>query len=111
MNRVLILSRPTARAGWAARCKAAGLSCEKLIEIPCLESNAHPVLTPRQTEVLRGMALGLRTKEIARRLRIGVKTVETHRQQLMARLKIRHVPGLVRYALKTGVLPPSWLLE
>lgn len=115
MISILTLSRPVesppSRTRWTSRLKAAGLSCAGILEIPFLESNDHPVLTRRQTEVLRGMALGLRTRDIARKLRIGVKTVETHRQQLMARLKIRSVPGLVRYALRTGVIPASWLLD
>lgn len=69
----------------------------------------RPDLTPRQTQVLRGIALGFPTKAIARDLGISIKTVETHRMQLINRLGIKHVPGLVRYALKTGVVPPTWL--
>lgn len=69
------------------------------------------VLTPRQTEVLREIATGTCMKEIARRLTISLKTVETHRQNLVERLGINDVPGLVRYALRTGVVPASWLME
>ena len=58
-------------------------------------------LTPRQREILQMIAEGWSTKQIARILRISVKTVETHRAQLMERLGIFDVPGLVRYALKT----------
>lgn len=61
-------------------------------------------LTPRQQEVLRMVAEGLSTREIARELNISVKTVETHRAQLMDRLNIHDVPGLVRYALKVGLI-------
>ena len=61
-------------------------------------------LTPRQQEVLRMVAEGLSTREIARELNISVKTVETHRAQLMDRLNIHDVPGLVRYALKIGLI-------
>jgi DNA-binding CsgD family transcriptional regulator len=50
-------------------------------------------------------------KEIGRLLGISAKTVETHRQNLMDRLGITHVPGLVRYALRSGILPMSWLKE
>ena len=66
-------------------------------------------LTARQTEVLRGIACGSSVKTIARELRISPKTVECHRQNLMDRIGIHNVPGLVRYALQTGVLPASWL--
>jgi DNA-binding NarL/FixJ family response regulator len=58
-------------------------------------------LTPRQREILRMIADGWSTKQIAQILRISVKTVETHRAQLMDRLGIFDVPGLVRYALRT----------
>ena len=49
------------------------------------------------------IAEGWSTKQIARILRISVKTVETHRAQLMERLGIFDVPGLVRYALKNRI--------
>ncbi|MDQ5846577.1 MAG: response regulator transcription factor [Acidobacteriota bacterium] len=61
-------------------------------------------LTPRQYEVLKLIAEGHTTKEIARRLDISVKTVETHRAQIMERLNIRDVAGLVRYALWVGLV-------
>ena len=62
------------------------------------------VLTARQREVLQMIAEGHATKEIARRLNISVKTVETHRAQTMDRLKIYDVVGLVRYAIKIGLV-------
>lgn len=111
MNRILILSEPLEASQADKLRKSAGLRRARVLQIPCLTTQRHPVLTRRQTEVLRGMALGLRTKEIAKKLGVAVKTVETHRQQLMARLKIRHIPGLVRYALKSGVISADWLLE
>ena len=43
------------------------------------------------------------TKEIARKLEISVKTVETHRAEIMQRLNIHDVAGLVRYAIQTGI--------
>ncbi len=61
-------------------------------------------LTPRQREVLKLIAKGLTNKAIAHRLNISVKTVDTHRVQLMERLGIHDIAGLVRYALKTGVI-------
>jgi DNA-binding NarL/FixJ family response regulator len=61
-------------------------------------------LTPRQSEVLEMIARGLSTKDIARALKISAKTVETHRAQLMERLKIYEVAGLVRYAIRAGLV-------
>ena len=62
------------------------------------------VLTARQREVLEMIAEGHTTKEIARRLNISVKTVESHRAQTMERLNIHDIVGLVRYAIKTGLV-------
>ena len=61
-------------------------------------------LTSRQREILQMIAEGKNTKEIASTLDISVKTVETHRLQLMARLNIHDVPGLVRYAIRSGLV-------
>ncbi|HZM98526.1 MAG TPA: response regulator transcription factor [Pyrinomonadaceae bacterium] len=61
-------------------------------------------LSPRQREVLRLIAEGRTTKQIAQLLEISVKTVETHRAQLMDRLEIRDVAGLVRYAITVGLI-------
>ena len=61
-------------------------------------------LTARQREVLQLIAEGKTTKEIAGTLGVSVKTVEAHRLQLMARLGIHDVPGLVRYAIRSGLI-------
>jgi DNA-binding NarL/FixJ family response regulator len=61
-------------------------------------------LTFRQREILQLIAEGKTTQEIARLLNIGVKTVETHRMQLMERLDIHDVAGLVRYAIRVGLI-------
>ena len=61
-------------------------------------------LTARQREILQLIAEGKNTKEIAGTLDISVKTVEAHRLQLMARLNIHDVPGLVRYAIRSGLV-------
>jgi DNA-binding NarL/FixJ family response regulator len=61
-------------------------------------------LTPRQREILQLVAEGKNTKEIASLLEISVKTVEAHRFQLMSRLDIHDVPGLVRYAVRSGLV-------
>ena len=61
-------------------------------------------LSPRQREVLRLIAEGRTTKQIGQLLEISVKTVETHRAQLMDRLDIRDVASLVRYAITVGLI-------
>ena len=61
-------------------------------------------LTPRQQEILKLIAEGSSTKKIARSLNISVKTVESHRAQLMDRLNIHDVAGLVRYAIRIGIV-------
>jgi DNA-binding NarL/FixJ family response regulator len=65
------------------------------------------VLTPRQREVLQLIAEGLSNKEIAVRLGLGLKTVESHRTELMERLGIHGVAGLVRYAIRVGLVQPG----
>jgi DNA-binding NarL/FixJ family response regulator len=62
------------------------------------------VLTPRQREILQLIAEGKSTREIADTLHLSVKTVETHRTQLMDRLDIHDMAGLVRYALRKGLI-------
>jgi DNA-binding NarL/FixJ family response regulator len=61
-------------------------------------------LTPRQIEVLRMVAERQRTKEIAARLKLSVKTVESHRGEIMKRLEIHDVVGLVRFAMRVGLV-------
>ncbi len=62
------------------------------------------VLTPRQREILQLIAEGKSTREIADTLHLSVKTVETHRTQLMERLDIYDTAGLVRYAIRKGLV-------
>ena len=64
-------------------------------------------LTPRQRETLQLIAEGHSTKEIAHKLGVSVKTVETHRAQLMERLDIHDVAGLVRYAIRAKLVLPE----
>ncbi|HEY6260346.1 MAG TPA: response regulator transcription factor [Nitrospiraceae bacterium] len=63
-----------------------------------------PDLTTRQREVLQLIAEGCSTKDIANKLKLSVKTVDTHRSELMHRLDIHDVAGLVRYAIRTGLV-------
>ena len=71
------------------------------------ESSSLSQLTSRQREILQLIAEGRTTKEIAQLLYISVKTVETHRMQLMKRLDIYDVAGLVRYAIRMGLVIPD----
>jgi DNA-binding NarL/FixJ family response regulator len=61
-------------------------------------------LTRRQNEILRLIAEGKTTKEISRILQISPKTVETHKAKLMDRLQIFDIAGLVKYAIRLGLL-------
>jgi DNA-binding NarL/FixJ family response regulator len=62
-------------------------------------------LSSRQREVLRMIAEGHRTRDIAQRLGLGIKTVESHRYALMKRLRVGSVVSLVRYAIRVGLIP------
>lgn len=68
------------------------------------ESGGLSALTARQQEILRLLAEGMSTKDIAGLLSISAKTVETHRSQLMQKLEIYDVPGLVKYAIRHGLV-------
>jgi DNA-binding NarL/FixJ family response regulator len=68
------------------------------------ESGPLDRLTPRQREVLQLIAEGNTTKAIASRLGLSVKTVETHRAQLMDRLDVHDVAALVRLAVRLGLV-------
>jgi DNA-binding NarL/FixJ family response regulator len=63
-------------------------------------------LTPRQREILQLIAESKTTKETAFLLNLSPKTVEFHRAELMDRLGIHDVPGLVRYAMQSGIIHP-----
>jgi DNA-binding NarL/FixJ family response regulator len=65
---------------------------------------AEEQLTPRQREILQLIAEGKTTREVANTLHISVKTVESHRAQIMDRLDIHDIAGLVRYAIRTGLV-------
>lgn len=64
-----------------------------------------PALTERQGEVLKLIAEGRSTKQISHDLELSVKTIETYRSQIMERLDIHDLAGLVRYAIRTGIIP------
>jgi len=61
------------------------------------------VLSPREREVLQLIGAGLSTKEIAARLGLSGKTVETHRRQIMEKLGVYNIAGLIKYAVREGL--------
>jgi DNA-binding NarL/FixJ family response regulator len=63
-------------------------------------------LTPREREVLQLIAEGKSTKQVAEVLGITVKTAESHRSRIMSKLEIHEKAGLVRYAIKRGLIQP-----
>jgi len=68
-----------------------------------MHSSAFSLLTAREREVLQLLAEGMTVKEIACQLYIGVKTIETHRQQIMDKLDIHSVAELTKYAIREGL--------
>lgn len=70
-------------------------------------SNGHAnALAPRERDVLRLIASGATTREIATTLSIGIKTVETHRRRMMQKLNRKNVAELVHYAIASGIAEP-----
>jgi DNA-binding NarL/FixJ family response regulator len=63
-------------------------------------------LTLRERQVLQLVAEGKTTKEIAQVLNVAIKTADSHRSHLMEKLKIHDTAGLVRYAIRTGLIQP-----
>jgi DNA-binding NarL/FixJ family response regulator len=70
------------------------------------ESSAFGLLSPREREVLQLIAEGKTTNQTAEQLHISIKTVETHRAQLMAKLKVKGVAELTKYAIREGLTTP-----
>lgn len=64
-----------------------------------------PHLTPRELETLQLIAEGKTAKEIAARLDVSIKTIETHRSRIMEKVGLRTVAELTKYAIKTGLTP------
>lgn len=87
-----------------------GLDAERVAQFERLAGSGASELdglTPRQRQILQLIVEGLGTRQMAERLFLSVKTVETHRMQLMQRLGIHDVPGLVRFAIRNGLVPPE----
>jgi two-component system response regulator NreC len=70
---------------------------------PAQETSVFSVLTPREREVLQLMSEGKSTNQIADSLHVSVKTIETHRQQVMHKLNMHSVAELTKYAIREGL--------
>ncbi len=68
-----------------------------------ITGSKKPALTPREIEVLKLLAEGFSNKEIAKQLFISVKTVETHRHNIMEKLDLDNFADLIKYAIKNGL--------
>jgi DNA-binding NarL/FixJ family response regulator len=77
---------------------------ERLMKASSEEGKEAHILTIREREVLKLIASGFTNKQIAVQLFISVKTVETHRTNIMQKLDVHTTADLVRYAIKTGIL-------
>jgi two-component system nitrate/nitrite response regulator NarL len=64
-----------------------------------------PGLTKRETEVLKLIAEGFANKEIAVQIKVGVRTVESHRERIMRKLDIHNAAGLTRFAIAHNIIP------
>jgi DNA-binding CsgD family transcriptional regulator len=64
------------------------------------------LLTSREKEVVHCLADGLTSKEIAAKIGISAKTVEFHRHNIMRKLEVRGVAGIVRYAIRLKLIEP-----
>ena len=67
------------------------------------DSSAYSVLSPREREVLQLLSEGNSTREIAGHLSVSVKTIETHRKQVMDKLDLHSVAELTKYAIREGI--------
>lgn len=76
---------------------------EYLHNLPKNEPTAFSVLTAREREVLQLIAEGKSTKQIASNLNVSIKTIETHRQQVMDKLNMRSIAELTKYAVREGL--------
>lgn len=90
----------TVSASMARRVPSSRGNCSSSIE----EALQDRTITPRETQVLRLIAEGFLNKQIAAELRLSIKTVANHRQEVMKRLNIHHIAGLTRYAVFKGLL-------
>ena len=92
-NRVADTFRPCGRKGGGT-----------FQENSSMEARKPRTITPRETEVMALVAEGRRNREVAKDLGISVKTVETHRANIMNKLAFRNVAQLIVYAIQKGLV-------
>ncbi len=80
---------------------------DKILKITITKETENRILTKRECEILRLIALGLTNKRIADKLYISVKTVETHRTRIHQKLNVHTTAELVRHAIKMGLIEPE----
>jgi DNA-binding NarL/FixJ family response regulator len=90
----------TVSASMARRVPSSRGNCSSTVE----EAGQDQRITAREIQVLRLIAEGFLNKQIAAELRLSIKTVANHRQEVMKRLNIHHIAGLTRYAISKGLL-------
>jgi DNA-binding NarL/FixJ family response regulator len=96
--------RAVAAGGTYLSPRIAGLVVkERLRPDPSAGSSTAFDLTPKEREVLQLIAEGNSTKEIAHLLSVSIKTVETHRQHMMAKIDVRSVAELTKFAVREGL--------
>ena len=93
----------------AIRKVAAGQSCFSTDVTMALLKPANPeqkteILTERETEILKLIAAGFSNKEVGDKLFISHRTVDTHRTNLMKKLSVNNIAGLISYAIKNGIV-------
>ena len=77
---------------------------ESLVQSSMANSSVSSILTMREREVLQLLAEGKTVKQIAQKLYLSIKTVHTHRQQIMKKLHIHSIAELTKYALREGLI-------
>jgi DNA-binding NarL/FixJ family response regulator len=80
---------------------------DRFVQSGATEPDPLAGLTSRQREILQLVAEGKSSKEIAGMLELSIKTVESHRGQIMERLGVHDVTGLVRFAIRVGLVSPD----
>lgn len=68
------------------------------------DASVYSVLTSREVEVLQLLAEGRSTKQAASTLNVSIKTIETHRQNIMKKLDINNIVDLIKYAIREGII-------
>lgn len=85
--------------------RVAELIVKEYIQAPAEQKNNNTqALSPRESEILKFIANGKNTKEIAFQLKLSTKTIETHRQNLMNKLNLSSIADLVKYAIREGII-------